>query len=135
MREITTHHDGHGLNERVRVLAVDEPGPGGASHRYEFHRTLSNIEADDAAAAIERAPVVGFLQFQRGARNEPGSTPGMTTAAVLAALIDHLGAFQSGPYPSRETALVITKLEEALHWLRARADERAARGVLGQNEQ
>lgn len=128
MREITTHHDGHGLNELVGVLAVDEPGPGGASHRYEFYR-----KADGAEPPIDNpAPgLVGFLQFQRGARGEEGSTPGMTTAAVLAALIDHLKAFQSGAYSSRETALVITKLEEALHWTRARADERAARGVLG----
>ena len=102
-----------------------EPGPGGANHRYEFKRTLVGEEVANAVAKV------GFLQFQCGARGAGGSTPGMTTAAVLAALIDHLKAFQSGAYPSRETALVITKLEEALHWTRARADERAARGVLG----
>lgn len=33
MREITTHHDGHGLNESIEIEA-DDPGPGGASHHY-----------------------------------------------------------------------------------------------------
>lgn len=32
-RNITLHHDGHGLNEAITV-AADELGPGGASHRY-----------------------------------------------------------------------------------------------------
>lgn len=125
MREITTHHDGHGLNELIDVLAEDE-AVNGAHHRYGFYRK-SDVPGGDTL-------FVGFLQFQRGARNEPGSTPGLLSTAVLAALIDHHKAFQNGPYPSRENALVITKLEEALHWLRARADERAARGVLGKEQ-
>jgi len=29
---------------------------------------------------------------------------------------------------------VITKLEEALHWMQHRANERARRGVLGKNQ-
>lgn len=33
--------------------------------------------------------------------------------------------------PCRENALALTKLEEALHWLKARQDDRAARGVAG----
>lgn len=126
MREITTHHDGHGLTELIEVAALGEP-EGGAVHRYEFLRR-SDADTKQATRAT-----VGFLQFQRGPRGVAGSTPGLLTVAVLAALIDHHKGFQGGPFPSRENALVITKLEEALHWLRARADERAARGVLGQN--
>lgn len=33
--------------------------------------------------------------------------------------------------PCRENALALTKLEEALLWLKARQDDRAARGVAG----
>jgi hypothetical protein len=112
---IVDHHDGHGLNESIEITK-DEPGPGGASHHYVF-----KIDGK----------TVGELQFQRGARNEEGSTPGLTTAAVIAALIDQMRGFQTGAFPSSEGALVITKLEEAAHWLRARADNRARRGVLG----
>ena len=36
MKDITTHHDGHGLTEHIRVSTTDDIGPGGAHHRYEF---------------------------------------------------------------------------------------------------
>jgi len=116
---ITTHHDGHGLNESIEIKA-NKPGPGGASHYYEFWIR----EGENTAR-------VGTLQFQEGPRNVEGSTPGLTSAAVVAALVDHLSGFQKGEYANRETALAITKLEEALHWIRHRADERASRNVLG----
>lgn len=115
MRDITDHHDGHGLNESILITA-DDPGPGGASHNY--------------VAAIDGVPVA-TIQFQEGPRNEPGSHPGITEAALLAILIDHLRSFQAGPYACRENAIQITHLEETLHWTKARADARAKRGVLG----
>ena len=71
------------------------------------------------------------LKGEKGARGEATSVAGLTSASVMAALIDHLQEFQDGPFPSRETALTITKLQEALFWERHRADLRAARGVLG----
>lgn len=37
-------------------------------------------------------------------------------------------------FPCRENSLVITKLEEALHWLAHRKANREARGVEGRNE-
>ena len=39
--------------------------------------------------------------------------------------------FKSKLVPSRESALVITKLEEALHWMEERQREREAQGVAG----
>jgi hypothetical protein len=117
--DITDHHDGHGLNEAI-VIRADEPGPGGASHRYQL-----------GIAAGPTAVDCGFIQFQKGPRNESGSTPGATEAALLAILIDRLRGFQAGPYACRENAIQLTKLEECLHWTKARADARAKRGVLG----
>lgn len=38
-------------------------------------------------------------------------------------------------FPCRENSLVITKLEEALHWSAARKKDREARGVEGQNKE
>lgn len=35
MREITSHQV-NGLNERIVVVATDEPGSGGACHKYEI---------------------------------------------------------------------------------------------------
>lgn len=125
MRTITTHHDGYGLNEKVEIRAFDDQ-EGPACHLYEFI-------VDTGVQGIGQV-LAGRIQFQHGPRLEPGSTAGVVTAAVLAMLIDHLSGFQNGPFASRETALVITKLEEALHWTRHRADARARRGVLGKNE-
>lgn len=38
-------------------------------------------------------------------------------------------------FACRENAIAITKLEEAMHWLKARKTNREARGVEGTNEQ
>jgi hypothetical protein len=115
IRQITDHHDGHGLNESIAIEA-NEIGPGGASHHY-----VLSIAGES----------VGFIQFQEGPRNVEGSTPGITEAALLAVLIDRLRGFQAGPYACRENAIQLTHLEETLMWTRARADARAKRGVLG----
>ena len=115
MREITTHHDGFGLAESIKITA-DDFGPGNASHCY-----IASIDGKEVAR----------LQFQHGPRNEPGSTPGLTTAAALAMLIDHLQGFQSGEFRNRETAIALTHLEEAKLWIDHRTRERAARNVLG----
>lgn len=119
-REIDLHHDGHGLNESI-VLFSDQPDPnaGGASHTY-----IATIDGHEVAR----------IQFQHGPRNEPESTPGVTEAVLYAILIDRLKGFQAGPYSCRENAIQLTHLEESLHWTKARADERAKRGVLGRNQ-
>ena len=101
LRHVTDHHDGHGLNESVLITA-NELGPGGASHHY--------VMAIDGVQ-------VGRIQFQEGPRNESGSMPGVTEAALLAVLIDRLRGFQPGEYACRENAIQLTKLEEVLHWL------------------
>ena len=116
-RTIDDHHDGHGLNESIRI-ETDAPDQSGAAHEY---------------IAWIGDKKVSHVQFQKGPRRVEGSIPGMTEAAVLVILIDRLRGFQGGPYSCRENAIQLTKLEEVLHWTRARADARARRGVLGQN--
>lgn len=117
MRTITGHHDGHGLNEAI-LIEADAPDwdAGGASHRYEC-----TIAGADAAR----------IQFQHGPRHVAGSTPGVTEATLLAILIDRLEGFQAGPYACAENDTVLSHLDGALKAVKARADARAARGVLG----
>ena len=55
-------------------------------------------------------------------------------SVLLAIVIDRMRAFNEGEYRCRENALVLTKCEEALHWLKSRADDRARRKVLGTYE-
>jgi hypothetical protein len=121
VRTIDSHHDGHGLNESLEIVA-DEADKSGASHGY----TIDIV-------GPQRRHQVARIQYQQGPRNEETSTPGVTEAAMLAILIDRLKSFQSGPYPCRENAIILTKLEECMMWTKERAHERARRGVLGSN--
>lgn len=112
---ITDHHDGFGLNEGISILC-DEKGAGDAPHRYVF-----KVGGKDVAD----------IQFQHGPRNEETSEPGVTTGALLALLIHQTRCYQDSKFKCRENALVLTHLEEALHWVHHRARDRAKRQVLG----
>jgi hypothetical protein len=46
-------------------------------------------------------------------------------------VLTRLNSFQDSPFKCRENAVAITKLEEALMWLRKRTMDREARGVVG----
>lgn len=124
-REITDHHDGHGLAESITIEADDlDPNGGMASHRY-----LVYMRSDPESEAA----MVATIQFQQGPRNVAGSKAGVLDSVLLAIVIDRMRAFNAGPFSTRENSLVMTKCQEALHWLKHRADERAQRGVLGHN--
>lgn len=121
LRELDGHHDGHGLNESIRITADvrDSLTGGNASHYYK-------LEIDGQS--------VGVLQFQHGSRNVAGSKPGVTEAALLTILIDRLEGFQAGPFACVENEQQLDLLRAALALTKMRADERARRGVLGRNE-
>ena len=57
--------------------------------------------------------------------------PGAQSEQILLVLIDRHKKLNER-FPSREGALAITKMEEALHWLQARVKERIDRGVMGE---
>lgn len=58
---------------------------------------------------------------------------GTTNEQVLLMMIDRMNYLQD-KMPCRENALVITKLEEALHWLNARTTRRINEGVEGTHQ-
>lgn len=124
MREITTHKV-NGCNEGLKVAALDEPGSGGANHHYrmEFNDPKWGPDPTSMRQVVE-------LYFQNGPIAEVG-TNGVTHEALLAIIIDRLQAFQAGKFACRENALALTKLEEAMHWLKHRTEKRLARGVEG----
>jgi hypothetical protein len=122
-RYITTHHDGHGTQEKITIIS-DEPDPrDGAAHNYSL-----NVER---VTAWTHNGDFATLRFQRGPKNDPDHVPGLTDAALLAVLIDRYEGFQRGPFACRENAIVLTHLQTAALWIRARADDRARRGVMG----
>lgn len=115
------------IHNIIDVQAMDEPGPGGACHEYEVRFVAFTRDAQGEPQPVP-APV--RLYFQKGPVNEVGVN-GVSDEALLAVLIDRARAFANGPFKSREGSLAATKMEEAMHWLRARYEDRAERGVEG----
>jgi hypothetical protein len=120
MREITSHKL-TGLNDALKITVLDEPGPGGANHRYRIEPTTGNA--------------LGILvEFQNGPLQETVYPNGVSNEALLALVIDRMQGFQRGQFSCRENALALTKLEEAMHWMQHRTRERMSRGVEGTNQ-
>jgi hypothetical protein len=56
---------------------------------------------------------------------------GAFVETVIAAAIQRIEYYQTLQFKCRENALAITKLEEALHWIKARTNRREAQGTEG----
>ena len=109
-------------DDNLNIVKYDDtPGPGNGRHYYE-------VERADTGETLAK------IQFQCGARKEEGSTPGVLEGDLLEIVRHRLQCFQSGEYATRENALALTAIEEALMWLNKRKEDRKARGVLGTNK-
>lgn len=64
-------------------------------------------------------------------RREPN---GAFVETVIAAALQRLQFYNEGKFRCRENSLAITHLEEALHWLNARTQNREKREVEGLHE-
>ena len=120
MRELTAHKSNKANND-IEVVAMDGPGPGGASHRYR----LSYPNGTDLCVLL--------LEFQNGPIKEVGVN-GITHEALLAVLIDRMKGFQEGEFACHENAIALSNLKGALRCLLVRTAEREARGVEGTHE-
>lgn len=117
-----------GSKKYTCTVVMDKPGAGGANHKYEIYRS---IEKADTGVGVFPAPVpLGVVNFQNGPIKEAGVN-GVMNEDLIAIVIDRMQGFQSGNYACRENAIALTKLEEALMWLRKRTQDREDRGVEG----
>lgn len=114
-----------GTEKYTRIECIDEPGSGGACHKYRV--TEARISGHGLGADF------AFINFQNGPVKESGVN-GCYQEDLIAIVIDRLQDFQSGDYACRENALALTKLEEAMHWLGHRTADRMNRGVEGTSE-
>ena len=73
------------------------------------------------------------VDFQEGPIKEFGVN-GACNEDIIAMVIARLEGFQTSTFACRENAIAITKLEEALLWLRKRTMGRENRGVEGTHE-
>lgn len=111
-------HKVNPANDRLKITVVDEPGDGGANHRYEVTGLNTGIAYR--------------FDFQNGPISLKGNgVNGITHEVLLAIVADRLRSFQKGPYSCKENACALTHIEEAMHWLHARTLARMRRGVEG----
>ena len=108
MRQFKTHPDRH------QTIVVHKP-----AHDY-------TVEHDTGGGHIQ----AHRIQFQDGPIREVGVN-GLMNEELIAIIVDRLEHFQGSEFRCRENALAITKLEEAMHWLRHRTEARKTRGVEG----
>ena len=110
-----------GTRRFTEVVCMDEPGAGGACHKYKVRACPEPNTTEGVYATVS---------FQNGPINKYGVN-GCHQEDLLAIVIDRLRGFQAGGFSCRENALALTKIEEAMHWLNHRTTARINRGVEG----
>lgn len=78
----------------------------------------------------ENDELLNIVKFQNGAIKETGVN-GVMGEDLIAMVIRRLECFQQTQFKCRENAVAITKLEEALMWLRKRTNGRELKGIEG----
>ena len=118
MEKLSTIQKRENLND---VYAVGEKGNGGANHIYDV-----NWDADNNGYISTNRII-----FQNGARKERTSTHGVLDTDLLEIVRHRLQCFQQGEFSTRENAIALTHIEEALLWMNKRVEDRIERNVLG----
>lgn len=159
-RELRAHRV-NGLNEELVVLCLDDPGAGGACHKYVVLRYSGapleqnrsdgdsctyrfndddyvkiNKECTEAllCQGSELTPcAVTAIEFQKGPIQDEGVN-GISNEALLAILLDRMEGFQSGAYACHDNQVVLDHLQTARLWLHKRTMDRLQRGVEGTNQ-
>jgi len=133
MREITTHKV-NPANDTIKIIVNDEPGAGGANHRYE----LTGFDTDSNPSksspdGYNMSCSKQVILFQNGPIPTSGVN-GVTQEVLLAIVQDRLEAFQAGQYACEENGKALSAVKEAQHWLQFRTLKRMARGVEGTHQ-
>lgn len=96
-----------------------------------FHEDELNFNAPHHFFVIDNeGSPVGKVDFQEGPILEAGVN-GVMNEDLIAMVICRLESFNNSDFRCRENSMAITKLEEALLWLRKRTMGRDQRGTEG----
>ncbi len=120
MKKLSTIQKREKLND---VYAVGEKGNGGAYHEYDISFDKLNN------GYISTYKII----FQNGPRKESNSIHGVLDTDLLEIVRHRLQCFQQGEFATRENAIALTHIEEALLWMNKRVEDRIERNVLGTN--
>ena len=120
---VETKHD---LLTSNYTQVLEEENPSGyAPSNFEVIRVIGKD-----TEFCPKTDLLAQIHFQEGPIKENGVN-GINNEDVIAMVIRRLQGFQDSPFSCRENAVAITKLEEALMWLRRRTSARENRGVVG----
>lgn len=130
MRNITSHIV-NPVNDKLVIEVCDEPGSGGANHRYDVtgfdtENNPSSVSSQGYKTSFGRLPVI----FQNGPIADVGVN-GVTHEVLLAIICDRLEGFQRGPYACEDNAAALAYIRLGMVTLQQRTKERMARGVEG----
>lgn len=131
MRNVIDHIvKGDSVNHQLTISVTDDPGQGGANHRYEIGGMSTEGNSSRGELPAEGGVVI---LFQNGPIKEFGVN-GVTQEALIAICIDRLREFQKGPFACKANQDAQQHLHDALYLLQQRTRERIARGVEGTNQ-
>lgn len=94
---------------------------------HDFDVIPSGADYNDTTIDI---PVLGHIHFQEGPIKETGVN-GVNNEDLIVMVVTRLEHFNQSEFHCRENSMAITKLEEALMWLRKRTMGRENRNVEG----
>lgn len=104
------------------------------TNRYTYVESGSvdnkNTPYEFTVKAVANGEPIQFVKFQKGFMSTDGVN-GMANEDALLMVLTRLQSYQNTEFACRETAVAITKIEEAVMWLRARTTNREVRGILG----
>jgi len=111
------------LTNKYTEVWVEEEFTNNAPHNFE-------VRATNGFDSVGNQDVLKTIHFQEGPIKESGVN-GVMNEDLIAMVICRLEHFNQSDFRCRENAMAITKLEEALLWLRKRTMGREHRGVEG----
>lgn len=120
---IETKHDL--LTTKYTCVLEEKDFQFNAPHYFEVVR-----KRDENTEFNPETDVLAKIHFQEGPIKECGVN-GVCNEDLIVMAIRRLECFQNSEFKCRENAMAITKLEEALLWLRKRTMGRENRGVEG----
>ncbi len=113
------------LTEKYTEVYHEEEFQFNAPHTFDVVTDKDRLDGKgQLPVAIQR------IHFQEGAIKEHGVN-GVMNEDLIAMIICRLEHFNQSEFRCRENSMAITKLEEALLWLRKRTMGREKRGVEG----
>ena len=132
VRKLTAHIVPGSQTQELTIGVEDEPGSGGAHHRYMI--TGLDVEDNQSYDDDFLFPEELLILFQNGPIPANGVN-GVTIEALLAICKDRLDCFQAGPFASDYNQKALDHINAALASLHQRTIDRMNRQVEGKEEQ